>query len=76
MKTLNEMTQKEFTEAFLNASENELVTENISKKWSCEEGGYWYAANEGDCDGGDILQYWYGLDADDNGYVAELDARI
>lgn len=76
MKTIQEMTQSEFVEAFKNADDKELVCENIQKRFSSEEGGYWYVANAGDCDGGDVVNYWFEGDADENGYVEELDARI
>ena len=46
------------------------------EKWSCEDGGYWYVANAGDCDGGDTINFWFEGDANENGYVEELDARI
>ena len=76
MKTVQEFTKIEFVEAFKNANDNELVAENIIKKWSSEEGGYWYVANAGDCDGGDTINYWFESDADEKGYVEELNARI
>ena len=74
MKTVQEMTRSEFVEAFKNASDNELVAENIRKRWTSE--GYWYVANAGDCDGGDAIDYWFGSVADEEGYVEELGARI
>ena len=76
METVQEMTKVEFVEAFKNANDNELVAENIMKRWSIEEGGYWYVANAGDCDGGDTISYWFESEADEKGYVAEIDARI
>jgi hypothetical protein len=76
LKSVQEMEMNEFVEAFLNAEDNDLVCENIMKKWSCEENGYWYVANAGDCDGGDTIQYWFAEYADEKGYVEELDARI
>ena len=73
---VQEMTQSEFTEAFKNAEDHELVADNIRKRWSIEEGGYWYVANAGDCDGGDVINFWFESDVDGNGYVKELGARI
>lgn len=73
---VQEMTQSEFATAFKNADDRELVADNISKRWSIEEGGYWYVANEGDCDGGDTINFWFESDQDENGYVEELGARI
>lgn len=70
------MTEQEFVNAFRAAGENEMVCSNIAKKYSPEEGGYFYAANCGECDGGDSLAYWFESVADEKGYVSELDARI
>jgi hypothetical protein len=78
MKKIQEMTKEEFIDTFENAIDGDLVAENISKKWSSEEGGYWYVANEGECDGEDTLYYWFeeNIDVNGKGYVEELDARI
>ena len=75
LKDVNFLTLKNITSPVF-ANDNELVAENIKKRWSSEEGGYWYVANAGDCDGGDTIEYWFGSDADENGYVAEINARI
>lgn len=76
MKKVQEMTKEEFVAAFNDADDYELVAENIKKRYSCEEGGYYYVANAGDCDGGDAINFWFENDADENGYVEEIDARI
>jgi hypothetical protein len=76
MKKINEMTKKEFIEAWEKAENGELVAENIRKNYSSEDGGFFYAANAGDCDGWETMQYWFSDDADDKMYVAEIDARI
>lgn len=75
-KKVQEMEQSEFVNKFLEADDRELVAENISKRWSSEEGGYWYVANAGDCDGGDAINFWFGSDADEKGYVEQINARI
>lgn len=76
MKKVQEMSEIEFVNAFLAADENEMVAENISKKYTSEEGGYFFVAMEGDCDGADTINYWFESEADENGYVERIDARI
>lgn len=76
MKKIQEMSRAEFVAAWKAAEENELVTKNIRKRYSPENGGFFYLANAGDCDGGDQVENWFATDADDNMYVAELNARI
>lgn len=76
MKKVQQMTKAEFITAFKSVGDHDLVASNISKRWSSEEGGYWYVANEDDCDGEDTIKYWFSNDAEENGYVSVIDARI
>ena len=79
IKRVQDMTQEEFRAAWDAAGAGELVAANIKKMWTDQEGGYWYAANVGDCDGGDVLIAWYGdeiANDDDTCYIPSLDARI
>lgn len=75
-KDLSDLTQDEFVELWNNADRDELVTPQIRKKYTEEEGGYWYVALE-NLDAKDIIYAWFEGDVvDDNNYVPELDARI
>ena len=83
MKTLQEMTKDDFVAVFNAAGDGDLIAYNTIKKWSSEEGGYWYIANAGncddDCDDDDygIICYWFENEiADENGYVPQINARI
>ncbi len=74
MKKVQDMSREEFVAAWIAAEDSELVAENIRKRYSAE--GFFYLANDGDCDGGDQIENWFAADADDNMYIAELNARI
>ena len=74
MKKVQDMTRDEFIQAWKAANVDELVTDNIRKRKSAE--GFYYLANDGDCDGGDQIENWFAADADENMYVEELNARI
>lgn len=76
MKKVQEMNKKEFEKAWKEAGDGDLVADNICKRWSSENGGFWFLANAGDCDGYDTIMAWYGDDRDDASYVEYLDARI
>jgi hypothetical protein len=72
---VQEMTQADFTEAFLFAEENEMVCDNIQKRVNAGSGRF-FVAMAGDCDGADAINYWFESEADKNGYVAAIDAEI
>ena len=76
MKAVQDMTQAEFVAIFNKAGDGDMVASNITKRHTTQDGGYWYVADAGDCDGANAIQYWFGSDADENGYVQEIDACI
>lgn len=78
MKKIQEMTKEEFLTKWSAADAGDLVASNIKKMWTNQASGYWYAANAGDCDGGDTLLYWFEDEIEDDTrmYVTSLNACI